>query len=163
MSRITWWRNRWNEPRSAEAIGRLGMLYHAYRFLDEARTSYRIAHELAPDDFRFVYYAAKLEKTAFAYEAAEALFRSAIAMKPGDAELWAELGDLYLMWNRREDAETHLGKARGGCSARRDGIGSPTMKPRPSWPISPRGGRRRADDECAFVRAANLGRYSSIP
>jgi tetratricopeptide (TPR) repeat protein len=99
------------EPRSAEAIGRLGMLYHAYAFIDEAQTSYRIARELAPDDFRFVYYAAKLEKTAFAYEGAEALFRSALAMKPDDAELWAELGDLYLMWNRREDAETHLAKA----------------------------------------------------
>jgi len=32
-------------------------------------------------------------------------------MKPDDAELWAELGDLYLMWNRREDAETDLAKA----------------------------------------------------
>jgi len=99
------------EPDSVEAIGRLGMLYHAYQFVAEARASYRIARALAPDDFRFVYYAAKVEKTAFAYEQAEATFRHALEMKPGDPELEAELGDLYLMWNRREDAETHLAKA----------------------------------------------------
>jgi tetratricopeptide (TPR) repeat protein len=99
------------EPSSAEAVGHLAMLYHAYQFLAEARASYAIARELAPRDFRFVYYSAKLEKTAFAYEAAEAYFRRALEMKPDDPELEAELGDLYLMWNRRKDAETHLAKA----------------------------------------------------
>lgn len=98
-------------PDSAEAVGHLAMLYHAYQFVAEGRASYEIARELAPRDFRFVYYSAKLEKTAFAYEAAEAYFRRALEMKPDDPELEAELGDLYLMWNRRDDAETHLGRA----------------------------------------------------
>jgi tetratricopeptide (TPR) repeat protein len=103
--------NAREEPRSAEAIGRLAMLYHAYRFLDQARILYRIARERAPEEFRFVYYGAKAGKAAFAYEEAEALFRRALAMRPDDPEIWAELGDLYLTWNRREDAETHLVKA----------------------------------------------------
>lgn len=98
--------------RSAEAVSRLCMLYHAYQFVAEARTCYRIARDLGPREFRFVYYSAKLEKTAFAYEAAEAFFRRALEMKPEDPEIWAELGDLYLMWNRRDEAEKHLSKAR---------------------------------------------------
>ncbi len=92
----------------AESIGRLGMLYHAYQFHAEGRASYALARELAPNEYRWIYYAAMLEKTAFEYEAAESLFQRALEIRPDDPELWAELGDLYLMWARREEARTHL-------------------------------------------------------
>lgn len=95
----------------AESIGRLGMLYHAYQFHDEARTSYALARELAPEEFRWLYYSAMLEKITFAYEAAESLFQRALVLRPADAELWAQLGDLYLMWSRREEARDHLDRA----------------------------------------------------
>ncbi len=98
-------------PDSADFIGRLGMLYHAYQFLHEGRVCYEIARERAPDEFRWVYYQGKLEKTAFQYEASEALFRRALEMRPRDAELWAELGELYAMWGRRDDAAKPLEKA----------------------------------------------------
>lgn len=95
----------------AETIGTLGMLYHAYQFLPPARTCYELARGLAPEEFRWIYYQAKLEKTAFDYEASEALFLRALELAPEDPELWAELGDLYLMWSRREDAERRIRKA----------------------------------------------------
>jgi tetratricopeptide (TPR) repeat protein len=98
-------------PVSAHSVGRLGMLYHAYQFLAQARVCYEIARELAPGEFRWIYYSAKLEKTAFNYEASEAFFLRALQMKPEDAELWAELGDLYLLWARAADAARHLEKA----------------------------------------------------
>lgn len=98
-------------PASAEAIGELGMLYHSYQFLVEASLCYEIARELDPDEYRFVYYGAKAEKAAFRYEASESLFQRGLEMRPDDAELWAELGELYLMWGRRGDAERTLARA----------------------------------------------------
>lgn len=98
------------EP-GADTVGRLGMLYHAYQFHEEARACYEIARELEPGEFRWIYYGAMLEKATFAYEEAERLFRRALELRPEDAELWAELGDLYLMWARRDDARAHLERA----------------------------------------------------
>ena len=101
------------EDRSADSVGRLGMLYHSYQVLDEARRCYEIARELEPADVRWVFYAAKVEKAAFRYEAGEALFLQALAASPADSELLAELGDLYLMWGRADDAALHFEKALG--------------------------------------------------
>ena len=99
------------EPHSAERIGRLGMTYHAYRFMAEARRSYELARKFAPDEFRWLYYQGFLEKTVFNFRAAESIFRLALELKPDSAEIWAELGDLYLKWNRPDDAATHLTRA----------------------------------------------------
>jgi tetratricopeptide (TPR) repeat protein len=99
------------EDESAVSVGRLGMLYHSYQFLDEARRCYEIARSLEPSELRWVFYAAKVEKAAFRYEAGETLFRQGLVMSPGDAELLAEIGDLYLMWGRADDAALHFEKA----------------------------------------------------
>jgi tetratricopeptide (TPR) repeat protein len=72
---------------------------------------YKTALYLAPREFRWIYYLAKLEKSAFNYEASEALFLLTAQMKPKDAELWAELADLYLMGARKEEAARSSGKA----------------------------------------------------
>ena len=93
---------------TAENVGALAMLYHAYAFFDQARACYALARELDPDAFRWVYYQAQLEKTTFEYEAAEALFLDALERRPESAELHAELGDLYLMWSRPDDARPRL-------------------------------------------------------
>lgn len=102
---------RARHERDAASIGALGMLYHAYQFHDPGRACYALARELSPGEFRWIYYGAMLDKQAFRYEASEALFLRALELRPEDAELWAELGDLYLMWARREDAERHLDRA----------------------------------------------------
>ena len=98
-------------PLSADRIGHLGMTYHAYRFMYEARLSYELARTLAPDDYRWVYYQAFLEKAVFDFAASEDLFNVALTFEPDSAEVWAELGDLYLKWNRPDEAAVHLARA----------------------------------------------------
>ena len=100
-------------PEDAEKAGRLGMLYHAYQVFHEARACYRRARALDPLEFRWVYYEAMLEKKVYEYEASEALFLRALEMRPGNAELEAELGELYLMWARRDEAKRRLDDALG--------------------------------------------------
>lgn len=102
---------RAREHPDAENVGRLGMLYFAYQFLNHGRECFALARELAPDDFRWVYYAAMLDKRAFEYEAAEAAFVRALELRPDDAELHAELGALYLMWARADAARAELDRA----------------------------------------------------
>jgi tetratricopeptide (TPR) repeat protein len=87
------------------------MLYHAYQFLDQASLCYRIARELDPGEYRFIYYGARAEKARFQYEESESLFLRALEMRKDDAELWAELGELYLMWGRPQEADRALGRA----------------------------------------------------
>ncbi|HJO18236.1 MAG TPA: hypothetical protein QGH09_08570 [Vicinamibacterales bacterium] len=99
------------EPLSAERIGRLGMTYHAYRFTDEARQTYALARNIAPNEYRWVYYQAFLEKSVFDFQKAETFFQEALEYKSDSAEVLAELGDLYLKWNRPDDAAIHFTKA----------------------------------------------------
>ena len=100
-----------HDDATAENVGRLGMLYFAYQFHDQGRACFALARELAPKDYRWTYYGAKLEKLVFEYESAEALFLKAEELRPDDAELQAELGELYLKWARREDAHARLERA----------------------------------------------------
>ena len=99
------------DPFSPAEVGRLGMLYHAYQFNREALSAYRLARGLAPDEFVWIYYLAMLEKAVFDFEESERLFNRAIELRPDSAELWAEIGDLYLKWSRRSEAAASLDKA----------------------------------------------------
>jgi len=96
---------------SADAVGRLGMLYHAYQFTNEARRSYTRARELQPDEFTWIYYLAMLEKATFRFPESETLFRQAIILKPDSAELWAELGDLQMKRARGDEAALIFARA----------------------------------------------------
>ena len=49
-------------PGSAEAIGKLGIAYHANLFLEQAARAYRIAARLAPGDYQWVYCQAFLQE-----------------------------------------------------------------------------------------------------
>src|SRR5689334_18751717 len=49
-------------PASADAVGKLGMAYHANLFLEQAAAAYGIAARLAPNDYRWAYCQAFLEE-----------------------------------------------------------------------------------------------------
>ncbi|MFQ5793131.1 MAG: tetratricopeptide repeat protein [Acidobacteriota bacterium] len=98
-------------PLAAEAVGRLGMLYHAYQFEEEARGCYRLALELAPREFRWSYYLAVLEEAAYHFREAESRFRRATELRPDSADAWARLGDLQLKSHRLEEAEADFRRA----------------------------------------------------
>ncbi|MCZ6664375.1 MAG: tetratricopeptide repeat protein, partial [Gammaproteobacteria bacterium] len=98
------------QPDSADAVGRLGQVYHAHWLYDAAAACYEIARKRAPEDFRWVYLLAGVEELRGAEgERVDELFRAAIRLLPryppvyvrhGDALLrlgrWAEARDAYL-------------------------------------------------------------------
>lgn len=89
---------------SADSVGTLGMVLHAYQFHDQARQAYRLARELAPREFRWTYYQAVLEEAIQEYDAAETLFERATELDPLQPDAWARLGDLRLKRNRTASA-----------------------------------------------------------
>lgn len=99
------------ESTTPRALGRLGMLFHAYQLHEDASICYALASEREPDSLDWVYYRALAEKARYEYELAEEAFQRALELAPDDAEIHAELGELYLMWSRRDAAETHLDRA----------------------------------------------------
>ena len=82
-----------SEPTSAGAWGRLGAAYQAHRFHDAAAVCYRRAHELAPEDFRWLYFRAIARQGAGAEpdEIVE-LFGSAAALRADYAALRVRRG-----------------------------------------------------------------------
>jgi tetratricopeptide (TPR) repeat protein len=99
------------QPLSTGRVGGLGMLYHAYQFVDEARRSYGIARQLEPNEFRWAYYWGVLEKAEDNFRDAEPLIRRATELRPESADAWAELGDLLLKSHRQEEAKAGFSKA----------------------------------------------------
>ena len=118
------------QPDSADAVGRLGQVYHAHWLYDAAAACYEIAHQLAPENFRWVYLLAGAEELRGADgERVDELFREAIRLLPryppvyvrhADALLrigrWAEARDAYAAAIER-DPELAMGQRGLGQAA----------------------------------------------
>jgi tetratricopeptide (TPR) repeat protein len=98
-------------PLLHDPIGKLGMLYHAHLFEEQARICYRLARRLAPEEFRWVYYAGVLEQTYHFDEKATPLFNRAVELRPEDVDSWARLGDVRLSLELRNEAQSAFAKA----------------------------------------------------
>ncbi len=70
-----------SEPRNAERNGRLGMLLHAYRWLEPARRRYEIAASLEPRDFRWPYLTARIVLETGDSAVASGLANKAISLR----------------------------------------------------------------------------------
>ena len=82
-------------PRSAEAIGRLGMAYHANGYSEQAAGSYRIAARLDPRDSQWVYAQAFLsEENGDEAQQFEFLLRT-IKLKPDHVPALLKLADRF--------------------------------------------------------------------
>jgi tetratricopeptide (TPR) repeat protein len=75
-----------DEPASAGAWGRLGMVFHAHYLESEAASCYSEAHRLDPEDFRWPYLLARVLQTADADRALAAL-SAARRLRPDYAPL----------------------------------------------------------------------------
>ncbi|MYJ06277.1 MAG: tetratricopeptide repeat protein [Acidobacteria bacterium] len=90
--------------RSAEAVGALGLAYHADLYYDRAIESYALAEALDPDEWRWTHYRAMAHVSrGDAERAREALVR-VVESAPDIAPAWWRLGDVAFKTGRRDEA-----------------------------------------------------------
>jgi tetratricopeptide (TPR) repeat protein len=93
------------QPDSADAVGRLGQVYHAHWLYDAAATCYGIANKLAPENFRWAYLLAGIEELRGADEdRVDELFREAIALLPSYPPAYVRHADALLRFGRWAEA-----------------------------------------------------------
>ena len=92
------------KPGSAEAMGHLGMVYHANQFFDQAATAYRIAARLAPDDYQWVYGRAFLDEENGDDQEELKLLRETVRMKKDYAPALLKLADSYFKLDQLDQA-----------------------------------------------------------
>ena len=93
------------QPDSADAVGRLGQVYHAHWLYDAAAACYEIARKRAPEDFRWVYLLASAEELRGADgERVDELFRAAIRLLPRYPPVYVRHGDALLRLGRWAEA-----------------------------------------------------------
>jgi len=93
-------------PRSADAVGALGIAYHAELFYPEAIACYTLAERLNPKDSQWVEFHALAESARGAdSEAAAALWRSVASSGPQMVSVWWRLGDAELKAGHLDRAE----------------------------------------------------------
>jgi tetratricopeptide (TPR) repeat protein len=102
------------KPDSADAWGRLGMVCHVHREHEPATVCYREASRLATNDFRWVYFLARLlEIEGHASNEVIALYEKAVGLNPSYAPTYARLGDALVREGRLEEGILVLEKAVG--------------------------------------------------
>jgi len=95
----------------AAAYGRMGMLFMAAEYRDEAERCFVAAQALAPDDARWPHYLAHLYRAQGDAEKSVASFERARALKPDDATTLIWLGEAYLDQGRLDAAAAALEQA----------------------------------------------------
>jgi tetratricopeptide (TPR) repeat protein len=91
-------------PGSAEAVGRLGMVYHANQYLTQAASAYRIAARLAPGDYRWVYCQALLQEENGNEEEQFTLLRQTVRLKPDHVPALLKLADGFFKQDKLDEA-----------------------------------------------------------
>ncbi len=97
----------------ASAYGQMGMVYHAYGFVDAAAVCYRNAHSLAPREFRWPYYYGKLYQDEGETKNAIAYLKIALDLRPDDIAALVNLGQTYQLAGQSERAKELFEKAIG--------------------------------------------------
>ena len=92
-------------PGSAEAIGKLGMAYHANLFVEQAARAYRIAGRLAPSDYQWVYCQAFLEGENGNEKEQFRLLEQTLRLKPDHVPSLLKLADALFKLDRLDEAE----------------------------------------------------------
>lgn len=89
----------------ANAYGQLGMVYHAYGFVDAAAVCYRNAQSLAPGDIRWPYYCGRLYEDEGETRNAITYLRTALELHPDDIAVLVNLGQTYQADGQSETAK----------------------------------------------------------
>jgi protein O-GlcNAc transferase len=100
------------DPQSAEAWGRLGMVFQAHGLWEEAVLAHQRAQELDPTEVRWPYFLGDvLIILGTDLEAAEQAFRRALELRPGYAPTHMRLGSVLLARDQVEEAAVELERA----------------------------------------------------
>ena len=99
------------KPASAEAMGRLGMVYHANLFNEQAARAYRIAGRLAASDYQWAYCQAFLEEENGNEKEELRLLRQTLQLKPDHVPSLLKLADASFKLDRLDEAEDYYRKA----------------------------------------------------
>lgn len=91
-------------PNSAEDIGRLGMIYHANQYYDQARRAYGIASRLESDDYRWPYCLALVEEESGRDAEEYDLLKSAVKNRPDYYPALQKLADIYYKRDNLDEA-----------------------------------------------------------
>jgi tetratricopeptide (TPR) repeat protein len=95
----------------AMAYGEMGMLLHAATQFDAAQSCYLNAQALAPQDRRWPYYLAHVQRITGALDRAVASFEAALRLDPSDVAAMVWLGDVDLALGRAEAADALFARA----------------------------------------------------
>lgn len=103
-------------PTDSQAVGSLGMAYHADLFYEQAVAAYALAAELDPSNWRWIYYRALVHfERGEAASAGEAL-RTVVKDQPGFRLAWWRLGEAAFKQARYEEADAAYARAESGAS-----------------------------------------------
>jgi tetratricopeptide (TPR) repeat protein len=94
--------------RLADAYGELGGLYQVYLVFPAAEACYRNAIQLAPGQFRWLYYAAYLADDSGISERAAARYEAARQLRPEYKALTVRLGNVRLDLNQLDAAQAEF-------------------------------------------------------
>ena len=94
--------------RLADAYGELGGLYQVYLLFPPAEACYKNAIQLAPEQFRWLYYAAYLADDSGISELAAERYESARKLRPGYLALMVRLGNVRLDLNQLDTAQAEF-------------------------------------------------------
>jgi tetratricopeptide (TPR) repeat protein len=98
-------------PGSAEAIGKLGMAYHANLFYEQAARAYRIAARLAPSDYQWVYCQAFLQEENGNDKEEVKLLQQTLRLKPDHVPALMKLADSLFKLDRLDEAARYYERA----------------------------------------------------
>ena len=91
-------------PTSADAVGALGLAYHADMFYDQAERCYAIAEALSGFAWRWTYYRALVRDARGDADALAAGLRQVVKTAPEVSEAWWRLGDVEVKAGRYDSA-----------------------------------------------------------
>jgi tetratricopeptide (TPR) repeat protein len=96
---------------SAEAVGKLGMAYHANLFLAQAAGAYRIAARLAPNDYHWAYCQAFLEEENGNEQEQVKSLQQTVRLKPDHVPALLRLADGEFKRDRLDEAARYYERA----------------------------------------------------
>lgn len=94
-------------PGSAEVVGKLGFVYHANLFLDQAASAYRIAARLAPGDYHWAYCQAFLAEENGNEKNELRFLQQTLRLKPDHVPALIKLADASFKLDRLDDAQRY--------------------------------------------------------